>query len=160
MPTPRRTLLQGLLLAYAAGRLPAALAGPAEPQALAAFMTLSAWLTGRDWLDPAQGRPLFEALTAQSGDFPTRCQALWLDVQGRHLDPATVHRQLSDEGSPLAALPRQIAKAWWQGVVGQGAQARCVAYEQALNAQVVADVLVPPSYAYGAHGSWSAPVEA
>lgn len=160
MPTLRRTLLKGLLLACAAGRLPAALATPAESQALATFMTLSAWLTGRDWLDPAQGRPLFEALSEQAGDFPLRCQALWLEVQNRHLDPATAQQQLTDENSPLAALPRQIAQAWWQGVVGQGAQARCLAYEQALNAQVVADVLVPPSYAYGAYGSWSAPIEA
>ena len=42
------------------------------------------------------------------------------------------------------------------GVVGSGEGARCVAYETALNAVIVADVLKPPTYAYGAYGSWSA----
>ena len=33
-------------------------------------------------------------------------------------------------------------------------KARCLAFETALNAEVVADVLKPPTYAYGAYGSW------
>ena len=65
---------------------------------------------------------------------------------------------LDGEHSPLAPLPRQIMSAWFLGVVGGGGSgdARCVAYETALNAVVVADVLKPPTYAYGAYGSWSA----
>jgi hypothetical protein len=42
------------------------------------------------------------------------------------------------------------------GIVGDGAKARCLAYEKALNAVIVADVLKPPSYAYDAYGSWAA----
>lgn len=52
-------------------------------------------------------------------------------------------------------MPRKVAMAWFMGVVGSGAQARCLAYEHALNAQIVADVLKPPTYAYGTYGSWA-----
>ena len=56
--------------------------------------------------------------------------------------------------SPLATLPRKIVSAWFLGIVGSGEQARCIAYETALNAVIVADVLKPPTYAYGVYGSW------
>ncbi len=57
--------------------------------------------------------------------------------------------------SPLAALPRKIATAWFMGIVGSGEKARCIAYESALNAVIVQDVLKPPTYAYGVYGSWA-----
>lgn len=60
-----------------------------------------------------------------------------------------------DENSPLKLVPWQIVTAWYMGIVGDGAKARCLAYETALNAQVVADVLKPPTYADGAYGSWA-----
>jgi hypothetical protein len=41
------------------------------------------------------------------------------------------------------------------GIVGSGDKARCLAYETALNAIVVEDVLKPPTYAYGTYGSWT-----
>jgi hypothetical protein len=45
--------------------------------------------------------------------------------------------------------------AWYLGIVGEGEHARAVAYESALNAAAVADVLAPPSYCTGEYGSWS-----
>ncbi|MFF7710711.1 sugar dehydrogenase complex small subunit [Pseudomonas sp. NPDC007930] len=153
-PANRRTLLKALLAAYAAGLLPALAAPPAADEQ-AAFLALSAYLVGRDYLDPAQGRPLFEALCADAGDFPARCLALLGQIHDRQLPPETLQRTLDAERSPLAGLPRQVLRAWLAGVVGDGARARCLAYETALNAQMVADVLRPPSYAYGAYGSWA-----
>ncbi len=40
------------------------------------------------------------------------------------------------------------------GIVGSKQRARCLAFETALNAEIVADVLKPPTYAYGPYGSW------
>ena len=62
---------------------------------------------------------------------------------------------LDGEHSPLALLPRRIVSAWYLGIVGEGEHARCVAFETALNAAVVADVLKPPTYCYGVYGSWA-----
>ena len=66
-----------------------------------------------------------------------------------------LQKTLDDEKSPLAPLPHDLAKAWFQGIVGSGDKARCIAFETALNAVIVADVLKPPTYAYGAYGSWA-----
>lgn len=54
----------------------------------------------------------------------------------------------------MAAIPRQIVTAWYVGVVGESTQAQCLAYEQALMSVVTEDKLRPPTYAYGAYGSW------
>jgi hypothetical protein len=62
---------------------------------------------------------------------------------------------LDAEHSALAPLPRRIVTAWYLGVVGEGEHARVVAFETALNAVAVADVLKPPTYCYGAYGSWT-----
>ena len=45
--------------------------------------------------------------------------------------------------------------AWYPGIVGDPVRARCIAYESALNAVVVADVLKLPSYCYGEYGNWA-----
>lgn len=157
MPAPsRRTVLKALLGGYAATWLPAPWAASQATAEQAAFFQLSTYLVGRSYLDPAQGKPLFDALSGQAGDFSNRCLALLSDIQARQLQPQTLQQVLDHERSPLAALPRQIIRAWVQGVVGTGTQARCLAYETALGAQMVADVLRPPSYAYGAYGSWAA----
>ncbi|MBL0391505.1 hypothetical protein JJ685_10180 [Ramlibacter monticola] len=51
-----------------------------------------------------------------------------------------MQRALDDAKSPQAALPRRIMTAWCLGIVGSGDKARCLAYEDALNARMVADV--------------------
>jgi len=55
----------------------------------------------------------------------------------------------------LAKAIRAGSTAWFLGVIGSGTKAHVIAYEQALNAQFVADVLKPPTYAYGPYGSWT-----
>ena len=54
----------------------------------------------------------------------------------------------------IVGLPRSIVTAWCLGIIGQGESARCIAYETALNAVIVADILKPPTYAYGVYGTW------
>lgn len=151
----RRRVLAGLLGAYAASLIPWALAQPAPHAERGAFTALSAILVGRQALDAAQAARLQDALAAGAPTFGADVQALLTLINQRQLDPSKLQGVLDGEHSPLAPLPRSIVSAWVLGVVGSGDHMRCVAYETALNAAIVADVLKPPTYAYGAYGSWS-----
>jgi len=155
-PDPaRRALLAGLLSAYTASLIPWALAQPVTDAEQGAFLALSAILAGRQSLDGAQAKRLYDALKAEDPGFPAATQALLALVNQRQIDPMQLQKILDDEQSALATLPRIIVTAWYMGVVGQGAHARCLAFESALNAETVADVLKPPTYAYGPYGSWT-----
>lgn len=151
----RRRLLASLLTAYTASLIPWALAQPAPHADRGAFTALSAILVGRQALDAAQAARLYDALAAGDTHFPADVQALLTLINERHIDPRQLQGVLDGEHSPLSPLPRAIVGAWALGVVGSGDSARCVAYETALNAVMVADVLKPPTYAYGAYGSWT-----
>lgn len=151
----RRTVLGGLLGAYAASLIPWALAQPVANAEQGAFLGVSALLAGRQTLDAAQARRLYEALVADDAGFPAAAQALLKLINDRKIDPAELHKVLTDEKSPLAAVAQNIARAWFMGIVGSGDKARAIAYEEALNAQIVQDFLKPPTYAYGAYGSWT-----
>ena len=151
----RRRLLAGLLTAYTASLIPWALAQPAPHADIGAFTALSAILVGRQALDAVQASRLYDALVAVQPNFPADAQALLTLINDRHIDPQQLQGVLDGEHSPLAPLPRSILGAWALGVVGTGKDARCIAYETALNAVMVADVLKPPTYAYGAYGSWA-----
>ncbi|MDA5194452.1 sugar dehydrogenase complex small subunit [Govanella unica] len=149
----RRHLLVGLLTAYTASLIPWALAQAAPSAEHGAFTALSAILVGRQALDTTEANRLYDAL-AIDPHFPTDVQALLTLINERHIAPLQLQATLDSGHSPLAPLPRKIVSAWALGVVGSGENARCVAYESALNAVIVADVLKPPTYAYGAYGSW------
>jgi hypothetical protein len=151
----RRTLLVALLSASTAALIPWALAEPVADAGSGAFLALSAILAGRQSLDATQAKRLYAALTADDAGFPAAAQSLLALINERKIDPLQLQKTLDDEKSPLATVPRRVATAWFMGIVGSGAKARCLAFETALNAQMVADVLKPPSYAYGAYGSWS-----
>lgn len=152
----RRMLLASFLSAYVVQLIPWAAQQPAEDDARAAFAALSALLVGRPSLEQAQARRLFDALSADDPGFPAQARSLLALINQRSIDPMGLQQLLDDEKSALAPLPRKIVTAWFLGIVGTGEHARCLAFESALNASVVADVLSPPSYAYGAYGSWAA----
>lgn len=152
---PRRTVLAGVLSAYTASLIPWALAQPFAHADRGPFDALSALLAGQSALNTAQAAYLFDALVADDPGFPAATRALLALVNERQIDPLQLQAVLDDEQSPLASVPTRIASAWFLGIVGSGAKARCIAFEHALNAQIVADVLKPPTYAYGPYGSWS-----
>lgn len=155
-PDPaRRTVLAGLLGAYAASLIPWALAQPVADTEQGAFLALSAILAGRQSLDGAQAKRLYDALKADDPGFPAATQALLALINQRQIDPLQLQQVLDSEKSLLVPLPRIIVSAWYMGIVGKGDRARCLAFETALNAEVVADVLKPPTYAYGPYGSWT-----
>lgn len=153
--TGRRLLLFGLVSAYTASLIPWALAQEATDADHGAFLALSAILAGRPSLDAAQSRRLFAALVADDPGFPAATKALLDMIEQRKIDPMQLQKTLDDEKSSLAPWPTRIVTAWYMGIVGDGTKARCLAFETALNAQIVADVLKPPTYAYGAYGSWA-----
>lgn len=150
----RRRVLASLLSAYTATLVPWALAQPIADEQHGAFLALSALLAGRQSLDSVLGTRLYEALRQNEPEFAVSAQALLTLINERKIDPLDLQKILNEEKSPYAALPRQIVTAWYLGVVGSGAQARVLAYEHALNAVVVSDVLKPPTYAYGEYASW------
>ena len=150
----RRSVLSGFVGGFAASLVPWALAAPADAEQ-ASFLALSAMLVGRAMLDAHQADRLFTALKADDAGFANGARDLLAYVNARKVDPMRLQAVLDEEKSPLAQLPRTIAAAWWLGIVGDGDKARSLEFEKALNAQLVADVLKPPTYAYGPYGSWA-----
>jgi len=135
---PRRALLLGGL-ALAVSGITGLHAAP--PDGFTHFMAVSQALTARTDLDPAIGRALFEALCRSDANFPAALSAF----------PAREDAAASDLPTSKAIL-----NGWYCGIVGSGAHATCVIYVAALMNAVVADVLTPPTYAFGPYGSWAA----
>lgn len=153
--TTRRTLLRGLLTTYTASLIPWALAETVDSEEQGAFLALSAIIAGRQSLDAELANNLYKALVADDATFASGVKDLLARINKDHIEPMQLQKLLDTEQSPLATVARRIATAWFMGVVGSGDKARCLAYENALNAQIVGDVLKPPTYAYGPYGSWA-----
>lgn len=153
-PDPhRRALLAGLAAAYLTWTVAPAHAQAASDQD--AFLAVSRFLTGRPSLDPGQAARLHEAFVADAPRFGDELRALLRWIEARGVEADRLQTALDAEGSALATLPRRVMTAWYAGVVGQGAGARCVTFETSLMHQAVADRLNPPSYCLGPHASWS-----
>jgi len=151
----RRVVLQTLASACVLARIPRTGAQPVTDPDRAAFLALSAILTGRTALDPGLAQRLYSALVADDAAIATSIRALLAFMEERKIEPLGVQSALDAGHSPLAPLPAKIATAWLMGIVGSGATARCIAYEDALDNVIVADVLKPPTYCYGPYGSWA-----
>ncbi|KAF7600640.1 MAG: hypothetical protein CGU28_03040 [Candidatus Dactylopiibacterium carminicum] len=156
---PRRTILKGLGLLAGASAFPAVML-PAFAAAEAAddFVVISRMLTGREALSAEFAAALLQVFSRLDADFPAKLARLRSYVTQKQVDAAALADQLqADAGmADLAGLPKQILSGWYLGVVGSGARAICVTYTEALAHKCVADVLRPPSYAYGAYGTWAA----
>ncbi|HWL29875.1 MAG TPA: sugar dehydrogenase complex small subunit [Burkholderiaceae bacterium] len=152
--TRRRQVLGALLSAYTATLIPWAMAQPVRDDEEGVFLALSAILVGRESLNSGLARRLHDGLIDQDAGFPKGASALLSLIDEEHIDPMMLQARLDAAYPALAPLPRRIVTAWYVGVVGEGVAARCVAYEDSLMSEVVKDKLVPPTYAYGAYGSW------
>lgn len=151
----RRGLLLGLLSAYTASLIPWAVAQPVPDDERGAFMALSALIAGRQSLDSKLAERYFDALASDDPSFPQAVKEVLLLINQQQIAPLQLQALLDSKHPQLASVPRRIASAWFLGIVGDGTQARVLAYEKALNAVIVSDMLQPPSYCYGAHGSWA-----
>jgi hypothetical protein len=143
------------MMAYTASLIPWALAQPVANDDMAAFLALSAIIAGRQSLDQALAKRLYEALTKDDPNFSASTRRLLTLINDRKIDPLQLQGLLDNEKSPLAPIPRKIATAWLMGIVSSGKTVRALAYENALNAVIVADMLKPPTYCYGVYGSWA-----
>src|SRR5690606_34259822 len=112
-------------------------------------------LTGRDTLDSVYAERLLAALNQSRPDFPTLLAAFATRLNVHGGTPDALVTALTREGAAEAAIPALVMRGWWLGIAGEGSKAQVVAYENAFNALLVADVLKPPTYAYGGYGSWT-----
>ena len=151
----RRSLLLTFVFGYAASSMPRALAASINAGAYTDFLAVSNFLTGRTSLDAALATRLFEALSQDDSGFGEQVQTLRKLIDDRRIDPLQLQAVLENDKSPVSALPRKIATAWFLGTVGEGERARCIAFEDNLTNVVVKDKLTPPSYCFGAYGSWA-----
>lgn len=153
----RRMMVGGVALAYAASWLPESWAADApapSDAALPDFMTVSTFITGRTQLDTTQASRLSAAMQANDPQFAKNVHDFAAFLASRKPDTATLQTLLDTEKATFAALPRQIATAWFVGVVGSSTHARCMTYVSSLMNVIVSDTLRPSSYAYGAYGTW------
>lgn len=155
----RRLLLASILASYASSFIPWPLANaqtvvPETAAAPEAFLMVSRAITGRATLDAVQANRLYAGLVATVPSFATQLTALAAFIAANPSAEKQLQASLDAANVPFAKLPRQIATAWYVGVVGSGPAARCVTYETSLMNVVVSDRLKPPSYAYGPYGSW------
>ncbi|MES2415757.1 MAG: sugar dehydrogenase complex small subunit [Pseudomonadota bacterium] len=155
----RRQLLGGLFTATTISMTPwvAAIESPTTriPPASPAFMALSRYLSERDDLSNSLGARMQAALQTQNPEFNAQTVALWQWIDSNRVLLRDLNTRLKTSMPNVMVIPSQVMQAWYMGVVGSGAQTRVVAYEYALNAQLVSDKLKPPTYSYGTHGSWT-----
>ncbi len=123
-------------------------------QGRADFGFLSQFLSGHTELDASLGSALFKAFLSADSGFPQKLSQLRGFISQGAIAPENLQTALDEAKHPMAALPRQIVRAWYVGVVGAGESAECITYTNALMNVAVADVLQPPSYAHGSYGSW------
>lgn len=150
----RRRLLGGMLSAYTITLIPWAVSLPVHAQSEGSFLALSAILVGREALDTELATRYYDALSANDPEFPSKVTALLNLINTQHIDPLQLQKTLDEQHQDLATVPRQIVTAWYAGVVAESTGAICLAYELALMSVVTEDKLRPPTYAYGAYGSW------
>lgn len=150
----RRVVLAGLVTAYTASLIPWALAESAPDVERGNFLILSALIAGRERLDSELAIRYYDALLGNDDGFPAAVSAVLALVNQHRIDPLELQAFLDDSRPELAGVPRRIATAWFLGMVDTPEGTRVLAYEHALNAQLVSDVLQPPSYCHGGYGSW------
>lgn len=132
-----------------------ALVADASP-ALTDFRAVSSILTGKADADPALALALYHALRRATPGFDAGLSALRAALEHGTAPGMDGRLAFGEEGKPQLALSQAILQAWFLGVAGKGAKATCVAYVDALANRAVGATLVPPSYSYGALGTWQA----
>ncbi|MGE3742039.1 MAG: sugar dehydrogenase complex small subunit [Geminicoccaceae bacterium] len=178
-PLSRRGILltgTGLTVGLTLGTMPLAGAGQAATASTAGFedfMRLSARLTSRDELLPAQGRVAFDALSTRFPGFRDGMARLIGFMEAHDVEVSKAQAALDEAGAEFAWIPRQIVSAWYLGVVGAvetlaDAEAglmppgategtsqaiQTVAWEQALMFVPLAGTIPVPSYAFD--GNWA-----
>lgn len=154
----RRRILQGMGVLAGSALFPASIRPAfATTSANNDFIKLSRLLTGREMLPVEYMAALFSAFSKVDNAFPQKLTRLRSYIEENSLSAKDLKAKLAADPSvsELSELPGMILTGWYLGIAGSGDNAICVAYVDALAYQEVAEVLRPPSYAYGAYGSWA-----
>ncbi|WP_369788119.1 sugar dehydrogenase complex small subunit [Rouxiella sp. WC2420] len=154
----RRRVLQGMGVLAASTMLPSSiLPAFATSSSVADFVRVSAMLTGREKFSQEFSGALLAAFTKIDSTFADKLARLRAYIDANALKGSDLIAKLHADSSlsDIQELPGNILTGWYLGIVGSGDKAICVAYTQALANVEVAHVLRPPSYAYGAYGSWA-----
>ncbi|MFU2317144.1 sugar dehydrogenase complex small subunit [Rahnella sp. PCH160] len=155
----RRRLLQGMGVLAATTLIPTGVLPAYASSAISNdFITISIFLTGRDKLSADYSTALYSALTKFDTTIASKLSHLRAYIDANSIKAADLKNRLSTDPAvaDLVGLPGLLLTGWYLGIVGSGDNAICVTYVDALANKEVADVLRPPSYAYGAYGSWAA----
>ncbi|AHF79100.1 Gluconate dehydrogenase subunit (plasmid) [Sodalis praecaptivus] len=133
---------------------PAALptAAPLLPVS-APFMAVSKKLTGIDKLQPDLAFALYRSLYHPQLDAQLEALLSRLDEQHGSAGPPWLE-VLAQQSPPLRQLYHQLINGWYLGVVGQGDNLRCIAFENLVSYRLLHHVLLPPSYAPGPPNFW------
>ncbi|WP_347556885.1 sugar dehydrogenase complex small subunit [Robbsia sp. KACC 23696] len=136
---------------FAATGAPASVAGTAAED----FAVVSQFLTGKGTLDGTVQASLLKAFSALDPSFTAKLAKLRAVIGSGSVTADNLHESLGTSNPDLVKLPQEILAGWYLGVAGSGKHAICVTYANDLANAAVADVLSPPSYAYGPCNSWA-----
>jgi hypothetical protein len=155
----RRDVILGFGMAGTALALssiaPADAAGENE-STLTRFLDLSRLATRRRSLDAVLGRRIYEELNRTTPRFDFRVDAMRSLADRAGIDDVEVlTATLEREDRDLAQLLHAIIVAWYVGVVGDGSDAKLVAYSNALMFDTVRDAVAVPSYCLASPNGWS-----
>ena len=125
-----------------------------DAMAYKAFTDLSTLITAENNLKPGVTERLYLALIRHDKTFADRVKALHEFVTTQAVSVSDLQKRVEANKPELADVPKAIASAWFEGLVGKGADAEVVLFSEALMYVAVADVLKPPSYSLGEYGIW------
>lgn len=119
------------------------------------FFALSALLTANSKLNPHTSARTYAALSARVIEFEKESADLWKFSQAHQIEDVDALAAAVAGNAALSRVLHQIVSAWYLGVVGNGAQAKVIAFEQALMFDPVRDAVVVPTYCRAAPGYWA-----
>ncbi|WP_145570474.1 sugar dehydrogenase complex small subunit [Yersinia bercovieri] len=117
-----------------------------SPLNLEKFMLVSRALTGKRQLNGQIGQRIYQILLGKIGGFDQKLALLQLLPAGEPAQWPPLQQQIA----------RQILQGWYIGVIGEGADAAVISFENALMFDAVSDVLVIRSYCPNRPGYWAA----
>jgi hypothetical protein len=119
------------------------------------FEDVSQTLTGEQKLPTSLRDALYAAFKNSDPSFDASIARMGALISANPGAGAAIQSLWTGPNADLADVQKRILAGWYLGIVGSGEKSVCVAYASDLANALVADVLRPQSYAYGAYGSWA-----
>jgi len=126
----------------------------ASSQQQSDFFSLSALLTANSKLNPRTSARTYAALSAHVIEFEKESADLWQFAQAHQIKDVDALVAAVAGNAGLSKVLHQIVSVWYLGVVGNGAEGKVIAFEQALMFDPVRDAVVVPTYCRAAPGYW------